>query len=129
MDGSGAVTWVDRQSSSKPVLTIDKHVSLPEMIYLTKLKRYLLLTWALHKDFNVSAGSELTILEAENPWGPFRLVHFEEIWDEVDVCPYCPRVPLKWFDQDKLSGWLLHSGNWTGTTYYMAHNRPFELIV
>jgi len=126
----GAVAWVKTLEESRPVLTIDGHISLPEMVYLPALGRYLLLTWGLHKDFDVSGGSELTVLEAEQPWGPFRLVVYEEIWDQKEVCPYCPRIPIKWFDPQTLSGWLLHSGNWhSPEPYYKPHIRPFRLEI
>lgn len=126
----GIVVWTAELADSKPVLTIDRHLGLPEMVYLPGIKRYLLLTWALHKDFHTEAGSELTVLESENPWGPFRLVHYEEMWDSVEVCPYCPRIPLKWFDESTLSGWLLHSGNWfSPEPHYKPHVRPFELVL
>ena len=126
----GSVQWANKLEESRPVLTLEGHLGLPEMVYLPTLQRYLLLTWGLHKDFHVEEGSELTILESENPWGPFRLVYFEEIWDSKAVCPYCPRIPLKWFDGRTLSGWLLHSGNWfSPEPYYKPHVRPFELLV
>ena len=100
-----------------------------EMIYLKPIGRYLLLTWGLHKDFDADQGSELTILESEHPWGPFRLVYYEELWESVEVCPYCPRVPLQWFDAERLSGWLLYSGSWHTVEHYRPHVRPFELAL
>jgi len=68
-------------------------------------------------------------LESEQPWGPFRLVYYEEMWDSIEVCPYCPRVPLKWFDHDSLSGWIVHSGSWHTVHHYSPHVRPFQLVV
>ena len=125
----GGVTWTGNLEDSKPVLTVNGHLGLPEMVYLPSLGRYLLLTWGLHKDFDVEKGSELTILESEHPWGPFRLVHYEEIWDSIEICPYCPRIPMKWLDADALSGWLIHSGSWHTVVHYTMHVRPFRLIV
>jgi hypothetical protein len=126
----GSVQWGGSLAGSRPVLAIDGHLSLPEMVYIPSLKRYLLLTWALHRDFHTGEGSELTILEAPRPWGPFRLVFYEETWDRKEVCPYCPRIPWKWFDETTLSGWLLHSGNWfSPEPYYKPHVRPFRLLV
>lgn len=124
----GGVHWTQHLSESQPVLTIEGHLGLPEMVYLPTIRRYLFLTWGLHQDFQVEKGSELTILEAEHPWGPLRLVHYEEHWDDLEVCPYCPRLPLKWFDPKTLSGWLLHSGNWHTVHHYKPHVRPFQLI-
>ncbi len=51
-------------------------------------------------------GSELTILESDAPWGPFSLVHYEWMWHSVETGAYCPRIPLKWFDHEQLSGFL-----------------------
>jgi len=127
-DGNGGVSWTGMLEESGPVLGMDGHLGLPEMVYLPSAGRYLLLTWGLHKDFHVSDGSELTILESENPWGPFSLVYYEKIWDSVEVCPYCPRVPMKWFDQGRLSGWLLHSGSWHTVNFYKPHVKPFQLV-
>lgn len=124
------VEWVERLEQSRPVLTLEGHLSLPEMVYLPALKRYLLLTWGLHRDFHTGAGSELTILESDQPWGPFRRVYYEEVWETVEVCPYCPRIPLKWFDPASLSGWLLHSGNWhSPEPNYKPHVKPFRLEI
>jgi len=125
----GSVEWTGQLSESKPVLTLEGHLGLPEMVYLPGIERYLLLTWGLHKDFDVKAGSELTVLESEQPWGPFRLVYYEEMWDSIEVCPYCPRVPLKWFDHESLSGWIVHSGSWHTVHHYSPHVRPFQLVV
>jgi hypothetical protein len=50
------------------------------------------------------------------------------MWDQQEVCPYCPRLPLKWFNPQKLTGWLLHSGNWhSPEPYYKPHVRGFRL--
>jgi hypothetical protein len=122
------VTWVDNLDKCQPVLSIDGHIGLPEMVFLPAIGRYLLLTWGLHRDFHVEKGSELTILEAENPWGPFRLVFYEDLWDSIEVCPYCPRIPMKWFDAENLTGWLFHSGNWHTVHHYRPHLRPFQLL-
>ena len=127
--------WVKNLKEATPVLDIEGHVSLPEMVYIHTLKKYILLTWALHTDFYTPTGSELTILESDNMWGPFSLVHYEWMWDKREVCGYTPRIPLKWFDQNTLEGYILHSGNWgysdpdigwvTLFQYYRPHIRKF----
>lgn len=123
------MTWTGDLETSKPVLDLQGHLGLPEMVYLPSLGRYLLLTWGLHEDFHVRAGSELTVLESEHPWGPFRLVTYQELWDTVEVCPYTPRIPMQWFDGETLCGWLIHSGNWHTVVHYTMHIRPFRLLV
>ncbi len=126
-DEEGGVAWTAELADSRPVLTLPRHIGAPEMVYVASLRKYLLLTWSLHSDFDPATGSELTILEADQPWGPFSLVHYEWMWDSRAVCPYCPRIPLKWFDPETLEGYLLHSGNWVTGTYYLPQVRKFKL--
>lgn len=127
-DGKGNVSWHKGLESSKPVLVIEHHMSLPEMVYLPSAKKYLLATCAFHEDFHAARGSELTILESDNMWGPFSLVYYEWMWYKQEAGCYCPRIPLKWFDHEKLTGWLEHSGNWeTYIPYYLPQIRPFRL--
>jgi hypothetical protein len=128
-DDQGGVTWTDELCMSVPVLSIERHISMPEMVYLPREKKYLLLTWALHNDFRASTGSELTVLESDHPWGPFSLVYYEWMWYKQEAGHYCPRIPLKWFNQDDLSGYMLYSGNWeTQIPYYLPQMRGFKLI-
>ena len=125
----GGVSWTCDLYRSLPVLAIDRHISMPEMVYMPKEGKYLLITWGLHEDFRASTGSELTVLEADQPWGPFFLVYYEWMWYKREAGHYCPRVPLKWFDQSSLSGYMLYSGNWeTQIPYYMPQTRAFKII-
>jgi len=128
--GGGKAEWTSSVYKSKPVLTIERHLGLPEMVYLEKRKKFLLLTWGLHTDFNPGDGAELTILESDNPWGPFSLVYYEWMWYKEEAGCYTPRMPLKWFDQDKMTGYLLHSGHWweNQKEYYLPQVRPFKII-
>ena len=101
------------------------------MVYLAPLRRYLLLTWRLRKDFCPDCGTDLLILDAPNPWGPFSLVHREEFWEGQVFNPYCPRLPLKWMSPDGLQGWIQFSGSWGAAAqkagYYRSHVRQFRL--
>ena len=129
--GDGQPVWSGRLDESIPVLSIHRLFGCPEMVYLPKLKRYLLLSWRLHQDFSPEHGTDLIVLESENPWGPFNFVHYEESW-EGELNPYCPRVPMKWMSDDNLSGHILFSGAWSvkpEKLYYRAHTRPFKLKV
>ena len=123
--------WTRSLDDAIPVLSLLKTLGCPEMVYLPKFKRYLLLTWRLHGDFSPTLGTDLLVFESERPWGPFNFVHYEESW-EGEINPYCPRVPMKWMSDDNLSGHLLFSGSWnwdTQKTVYRAHTRPFKLRV
>lgn len=129
---AGDPSWTSHLEQSVPVLTRERQISLPEMVYLRSIKRYLLLTWRLKQDFSPANGSELFVYEAKEPWGPFLLVHHEPEWEDSETTPYCPRLPLKWIDQsaEKISGWILFSGSWReNSPHYRAHVRPFRLLL
>jgi len=119
--------WHKDIDEAKPILEIEGHIGLPEMVYIKSLKKYILLTWGLHTDFRTPTGSELTILESDNIYGPFSLVHYDWMWYSRECCPYTPRLPLKWFNSETLEGFILHSGNWeTQEPYYRPQIRKFK---
>ena len=129
-DAQGNPAWHGDLDLAIPVLSLHRWLGCPEMVYLPKFERYLLLTWRLHSDFSPTQGTDLLVFEAPNPWGPFSLVHFEEFWEGQAFNPYCPRVPTKWLSDDNLSGHILFSGSWnweTQATVYRANVRPFQL--
>jgi len=124
--------WTSDLNRAAPVLTDDRRISLPEMVYIAPIRRYLLLTWRLYKDFSNSDGTELMIYDAPHPWGPFTLVHQEAMWEGKEMNPYCPRLPLKWLkvNGDEIDGWLQFSGSWRKTsTEYRSHVREFKMKI
>ncbi len=129
---SGEPGWHSNLDEAIPVLSIHRWLGLPEMVYLAEIHRYLLLTWRLHKDFSPDDGTDLLILDAPEPWGPFSLVHFEEYWQGKEFNPYCPRLPLKWMEKDGLTGWIQFSGSWGKSgqekNYYRSNVRKFRLL-
>ena len=127
---SGEPAWSHDLNESIPVLSLHRWLGTPEMVYLAGIRRYLLLTWRLHKDFAAEEGTDLIILEAPEPWGPFSLVHLETDWESKEFNPYCPRVPLKWMDANGTTGWLQFSGSWSPTGQkgpYRSNLRQFRL--
>ncbi|MCX7804535.1 MAG: DUF4185 domain-containing protein [Planctomycetota bacterium] len=130
-DPSGEPAWSRDLEAAIPVLSLHRWIGLPEMVYIAGIGRYLLLTWRLHKDFSGDDGTDLIVLDAPEPWGPFSLVHIEEYWEGKEFTPYCPRVPLKWMGNDGTSGWLQFSGSWSPAGQkagrYRSHVRPFRL--
>ena len=130
-DPAGEPAWSHDLDASVPVLSLHRWLGIPEMVYLAGIKRYLLLTWRLHKDFSGDDGTDLIVLDAPEPWGPFTLVHVEEYWEGKAFNPYCPRIPLKWMDAKGDAGWVQFSGSWSPTGqkagYYRSSVRPFRL--
>jgi len=130
---SGEPVWSHDLAAAVPVLSRHKHISLPEMTYMAGVNRYILLTWALHSDFNPDEGSMLFIYEAPEPWGPFSLVHTEDFWEFKEFCPYCSRLPLKWVEPDGVTCWLQFSGGWgpyaQERNYYRSNVRKFRFLM
>lgn len=128
---SGEPAWSYDLDESVPVLSLHRWLGIPDMVYLAGIRRYLLLTWRLHQDFSGDDGTDLMLLEAPEPWGPFSLVHCEEYWEGKAFNPYCPRLPLKWMDTDGTTGWLQFSGSWTQSGqkagFYRSNVRRFRL--
>ena len=128
---AGEPAWHRNLSASIPILSIHRYLGLPEIVYVAGIRRYLLFTWRLHEDFNGDEGTDLLILDAPEPWGPFSMVHFEEFWEGKAFTPYCPRLPLKWMAADGRSGYIQFSGSWSPRAqklnYYRSNVRPFRL--
>jgi hypothetical protein len=124
--------WSSNLQQAVPVLTDDRRISLPDMVYIASIKRYVLMTWRLYKDFSPDDGTELMIYDAPHPWGPFTLVHHEAIWESRDMNPYCPRLPLKWLqaNDNELVGWIQFSGSWRkNSLHYRSHVRKFKMEI
>lgn len=120
--------WTSDLERAHAIVSDDRWISTPEMVYLKGLNRYLLLTWRLNEDFSPRHGSRLIIYDAPEPWGPFTLAHYEPQWQSVEMNPYCPRIPLKWMEADGLTGWLQFSGNWSSLEqYYRSHVQRFRI--
>lgn len=130
---SGEPAWSFDLNEAVPILSLHRWLSQPEMVYLASIRRYLLFTWRLHKDFSPDDGTDLLIFEAPEPWGPFALVYWEEYWEGKEFNPYCPRLPLKWINPDEVSGWLQFSGSWgpagQKAGFYRSNVRPFRFIM
>ena len=125
---AGGPEWTADLENAVPILSDERHISLPEMVYLAGISRCLLLTWHLHQDFSNQHGSSFIVYESPEPWGPFAVAHYEEMWEAREVNPYCPRLPLKWLEADGLTGWLQFSGNWQGQSpHYRSNVRRFRL--
>jgi len=133
LDDAGGPKWTSELGAARAVLSDDRWISTPEMVYLKGISRYLLLTWRLNEDFSPTDGSRLIIYDAPQPWGPFTLAHYEEVWQTQDMNCYCPRIPLKWIEPDGLTGWLQFSGSWASMTggglspHYRSHVRRFRV--
>ena len=132
LKGPDHPVWSKNLQQAVSVLNDPGHISLPDLVYIAGIKRYLLLTWSLKKPFSPRDGTALDIYDAPHPWGPFTLVHHEDIWESVDMNPYCPRLPLKWLQvkNNELVGWIQFSGSWREHSgHYRSHVRQFKMTL
>lgn len=126
----GDPQWSKDMKLTVPVITHPGYLGAVDMVYISSLGLYLLLGWRNKVKADPDAGSELIVYDAPEPWGPFTIVHHEDPWESVELNPYNPRLPLKWFDHEKLEGWLLFSGSWRSggqTPTYRVHVRKFRV--
>lgn len=122
--------WTKQLAESKPVFSRERSLSAPDMVYIAAIKQYVVLSWKLKQDFSPVDGSELFIYASPQPWGPFTLIHHEDLWESKDMTPYCPKLPLKWLKAsgDEITGWLQFSGSWREESpHYRSHVRPFRI--
>ncbi len=125
--------WTSNEFDAIPLLTQEGYLGMTDMVYISKLKRYLLFAWHFNKYADPNNGSRLIIYESPQPWGPYSTA-YEGAWETKEKTPYNPRMPLKWFDEEKLEGWLLFSGTWRNyggviNSAYRAHVRKFKLLM
>lgn len=132
-DSKQKPVWKKDYKLSIPVLEDPGFLGYPEAVYIASIKRYLVFGWHFKKEsaekYSPNDGSELSIYEAPQPWGPYSLVAKMD-WETPQVTPYNPRLPLKWFDGEKLEGYLLFSGSWRdggSSEFYRSHVRKFKL--
>jgi hypothetical protein len=122
--------WSGNLQQAVSVFTDGGHIGLPNEVYIAPIKRYILLTWSLKKPFSPFDGTELSIYDAPHPWGPFTLVQHENLWESVDMNPYCPRLQLKWLEvkPHELIGWVQFSGSWCpNSLQYRSHVQQFRM--
>jgi hypothetical protein len=144
--GEGASTideprWTRDESRARPVLRDPGRIGHPTMTYVPGVQRFLLTysTDAVPHTFNTprdvaletwDVTTELLVLEAPTPWGPWGLVHHDPSW-EFPHTPYLPQVPGAWLDEDGRGGWMIFSGDYViphGTgDYYGFMTRRFRL--
>ena len=54
--------------------------------------------------------SQLTLFEAEHPWGPWKIFHRDDDWGTYG--DYQPNFPTKWMSKDGRMLFMISSGSW-----------------
>eukprot|EP00039_Didymoeca_costata_P028973 m.22749 g.22749 ORF g.22749 m.22749 type:complete len:500 (-) comp7433_c0_seq1:53-1552(-) len=115
---SGPSTWTKDETMSKPIMTFPEMLGMNQVNFHKESKRYILANYGFidlnglprpwHQAPEVYLHrTQLTIFEAENPWGPFRLFHRDDDWRLPDGSGggYCPVMPPKWMTGT--SAWMV----------------------
>jgi hypothetical protein len=114
-DGQMYPVWSSSVQSAVPIASWPSHITYPEMSYDAPLHVYLL-TFT-HSYSNTvpgiwRAGSELDLLEAPHPWGPFSFVA-----RDIDFGPsngYAAGFPEKWISDNGRTLWMKWAANFDG---------------
>jgi hypothetical protein len=102
-------------AAAAPIASWRSHFTYPEIAYDSPLHRYLLTfsySYASSPPAIWQNGSELVILEAPHPWGPFSFVAHESEFGPSNG--YGAGVPIKWISRNGRDLWLKWSANFDG---------------
>jgi len=113
--GQRLPAWSSSAQTAQPIFSWASHITYPQMSYDAPLHVYLL-TFT-HSYSNTvpgiwRAGSELDLLEAPHPWGPFSFVA-----RDIDFGPsngYAAGFPEKWISRDGRTLWMKWAANFDG---------------
>ena len=111
-DGASYPVWSSSVSAAVPVAGWASHITYPQMSYDAPIHAYLL-TFTHSYSNSVPgiwrAGSELDILEAPHPWGPWSFVA-----RDIDFGPsngYAAGFPEKWISRNGHTLWMKWAAN------------------
>lgn len=102
-------------SAAVPIASWPGHITYPQMSYDAPLHHYLLTfthAYGAQPPAIWRWGSELDILVAPHPWGPFSFVAREMNFGPSNG--YDPGVPLSWISRDGRRLWLKWAANFDG---------------
>ncbi len=114
-DGHTLPVWSSAVQAAMPIASWAAHITYPQMSYDAPLHVYLLTFTHSYADTVPGiwrSGSELDMLEAPEPWGPFSFVA-----REINFGPsngYAAGIPEKWISANGRTLWLKWAANFDG---------------
>ena len=108
-DGDGDGVWSFNETEAVSIMNYSLMIGMNQVTYHPGSGRLLMANfgfidlngqprpWHTHPDLDHHR-TQLTLLEAEKPWGPFRIFHRDDSWQSPDKSGggYCPIIPAKW---------------------------------
>lgn len=116
-----APAWTADDTLAKPVFVYPKMTGSNHVCYNPGLGRYLMGNYSfvdeeLHPRpihqmaYPESHLSQLTLYEAPEPWGPWRIFYRDDDWGTYG--DYQPNFPTRWFSEDGRILFMVSSGSW-----------------
>lgn len=108
-------------ASAVPVMAWSSHITYPQMAYDSPIHRYLLaLTYSYYSTPPQvwRNGSELVILEAPHPWGPFSFMAHESFFGPSNG--YAAGFPIAWISRSGRDLWLKFAANFDGCAAHLS---------
>jgi hypothetical protein len=108
-------TYSNSVAAAVPIASWSSHITYPQMAYDSPLHRYLLtftFSYGTTPPLMWRAGSELVILEAPHPWGPFSFVARQAYFGPSNG--YGAGFPIGWISRSGRYLWLKWAANFAG---------------
>jgi hypothetical protein len=108
-------SWANSPAAAVPIAQWGAHITYPQMAYDSPLHQYLLTftyTYAPTPPAMWQAGSELVILTASRPWGPFSFVARQPYFGPSNG--YGAGFPIGWISPSGRRLWLKWAANFDG---------------
>lgn len=120
-DTPSSPSWSSRESDAKPVFGYYKMTGANHVVYNPGIGRYLMGNYSfidrelhprpIHQmGYPESSISQLTLYEAPEPWGPWKLFYRDDDWGTYG--DYQPNFPTKWMAADGRLLYMVSSGSW-----------------
>ena len=121
---AGGDEWVVDLAAAKPVFEYPSMTGQNFIQYNAGLNRYFMGNYAFMtedgkprpyhqgeftKEGETRFPTQLCLLEAPEPWGPWSVFHIEDRWGRFGG--YQPGFPAKWMSEDGLEMYMLHSSS------------------
>ena len=117
----GEPAWDKDERKAKPVFRYRKMTGSDHVAYNAGLGRYILGNYSfvdeelhprpIHQmGYPESHISQLTLYEAPEPWGPWKLFYRDDDWGTYG--DYQPNFPTQWMTEDGRIMYLISSGSW-----------------
>lgn len=113
--------WSKKEELARPVFTYYKMTGANHVVYNAGIKRYMMGNYSFVDEnmnprpvhqmrYPESHYSQLTLYEAPEPWGPWRLFYQDDRWGSYG--DYQPNFPTKWMTEDGRTLYMVSSGSW-----------------